>query len=35
MIDKGLLYSMGISSQYSIMTYIGKESKEERICVNG
>ena len=25
-INKGLLYSMGISSQYSVITYIGKES---------
>ena len=27
--NKDLLYSTGNSSQYSVMTYMGKESKEE------
>ena len=30
---KDLLYSTGNSSQYSVMTYMGKESKKERIYV--
>ena len=31
--NKNLLYSTGNSSQYSVMTYMGKESKEEWTCV--
>ena len=31
--NKDLLHSTGISSQYSVMTYMGKESKKEWICV--
>ena len=33
MTDGDLLYSTGNSTQCSVMTYMGKESKEERICV--
>ena len=31
--NKDLLYSTGNSTQYSVMTYIGKESKKEWIYV--
>ena len=31
--DKDLLYSTGNSIQYSVMAYIGKESKKEWIYV--
>ena len=31
--NKDLLYSTGYSTQYSVMTYMGKESKEEWIYV--
>ena len=31
--NKNLLYSTGNSTQYSVITYMGKESKEEWICV--
>ena len=31
--NKGLLNSTGNSSQYSVMTYMGKESKKAWICV--
>ena len=33
MTRKSLLYSTGNSTQYSIMTYMGKESKKEWIYV--
>ena len=32
--NKNLLYSTGNSTQYSVMTYRGKESKKERIYVH-
>ena len=31
--SKDLLYSTGSSTQYSVMTYMGKESKREWIYV--
>ena len=31
--NQNLLYSTGNSTQYSVMTYMGKESKKEWICV--
>ena len=31
--NKDLLYSTGSSTQYSVMTYMGKESKKEWIYV--
>ena len=31
--SKNLLYSTGNTSQYTVMTYIGKENKKECICV--
>ena len=31
--NKNLLYSTGKSTQYSVMTYIGTESKKEQIYV--
>ena len=31
--DKDLLYSTGNSTQYSVMTYMGKESKKEWIYI--
>ena len=31
--SKDLLYNTGNSTQYSVMTYMGKESKKERIYV--
>ena len=31
--NKNLLYSTGNSTQYSVMTYMAKESKKERIYV--
>ena len=31
--NKGLLYSTGNSTQYSVMTYMGKDSKKEWIYV--
>ena len=31
MTNKDLLYSTGSSTQYSVMTYMGKESKKEWI----
>ena len=31
--NKDLLYSTGNSTQYSVMTYMGKEPKKEWICV--
>ena len=33
MISKDLLYSIGKSTQYSVVTYMGKESEKEWICV--
>ena len=30
--NKDLLYSTGNSTQYSVMTYMGKEPKKEWIC---
>ena len=33
MTNKDLLYSTGNSTQYSVMTYMGKESKKEWIYV--
>ena len=32
--NKDLLYSTGNSTQYSVMTYMGKESKKEWIDVD-
>ena len=32
-INKDLLYSTGNSTQYSVITYMGKESDKEWICV--
>ena len=32
MTNKYLLYCTGNSTQYSLVTYIGKESKKEWIC---
>ena len=32
--NKDLLYSTGNSTQYSVMTYMGKESKKEWIYVH-
>ena len=34
MVDRDLLYSTGNSTQYSVITYMGKESEKERICVS-
>ena len=34
-INKDLVYSPGNSTQYSVMTYIGKESEKEGIYVYG
>ena len=31
--NKALLYSTENSTQYSVITYMGKESEEEWICV--
>ena len=28
-----LLYSTGNSTQYSVITYMGKESEKERMCI--
>ena len=33
MINKDLLYSMGNSMQYSVITYMGKESEKEWIYI--
>ena len=33
MVNRDLLYSTGNSTQYSVITYIGKESKKEWLCV--
>ena len=33
MTNKDLLHSTRNSTQYSVMTYMGKESREECICV--
>ena len=34
MINKDLLYSTGNSTQYSVITYMGKESEKEWIHVH-
>ena len=31
-INKDLLYRIGSSTQYSVITYMGKESEKEQIC---
>ena len=33
MVTGDLLYSTGNSTQYSVITYMGKESEKERICL--
>ena len=33
MASRGLLYSTGNCTQYSVTTYVGKESEREWICV--
>ena len=33
-INKDVLYSTGNSTRYSVMTYMGKESKKEGIYIN-
>ena len=31
--NKDLLYSTGNATQYSVMSYVGKESKKDGMCV--
>ena len=31
--QQGLLYTTGNSTQYSVITYMGKESKKEQKCI--
>ena len=33
MTSEDLLYSTGNATQYSVMSYVGKESKKEGVCV--